>query len=477
MPPRPADASTHAGAGAALPYLPGLDGLRAVAVVAVLLYHAGLSWIPGGFLGVEVFFVISGYLITSLLLAEHRRDGTVRLTAFWLRRARRLLPALFALLAVVTLCSLLFLPTEVARLRGDVIGALTYTANWHLVLSDQSYFETVGRPSPLQHLWSLAVEEQFYVVWPVLFSLGIAYWGRARLLRAVAVGAVASSAVMWLLFSPGSDPSRAYYGSDTRASGLLVGAVLAFLWTPWRLRDRAGRFAPLVIDVVGIAALALVVRAFLRTGEFDTGLYRGGFLGLGVLTAVLIGATVHPAGHVGRLLGVRPLRWVGLRSYSIYLWHWPVYVVTRPDVDVPLRGVPLLALRLALTAVLASVSYRWVETPVRRGALGRYAAAVREASGAGADGWRCAGPVRSARSCSSRARSASPSRRRRPRPRPSTSRSRARRRCSTRTGTSWSTGCRRAPPRRARPAGDRRRRPRLRPRSRARPRSRRSATP
>ncbi|HEX5616552.1 MAG TPA: acyltransferase family protein [Acidimicrobiia bacterium] len=356
--------------GPHLGYLPGLDGLRAIAVIAVLLYHAELTWIPGGFLGVEVFFVISGYLITALLLAEHRYTHHVDVRAFWLRRARRLLPALFALLLVVTTYAVLFLRDEVAGLRGDVLGALTYVTNWYLVFSDQSYFEAVGRPSPLLHLWSLAVEEQFYLLWPLLFAFGMRKLGRTNMLRAVAGTALLSSAAMWVMYRPEADPSRIYYGTDTRASGLLLGAALAFVWTPTRLKSDISRGATWVLDGVGLVALLLIVRMFLEMNEFDSTLYRGGFLTLDVLTVVLIGVTVHPAARLGKLwLSARSLQWVGLRSYSIYLWHWPVYVVTRPDVDVPLSGLPLLALRLALTAVLASVSYKYVEQPIRHGAL------------------------------------------------------------------------------------------------------------
>src|SRR5918992_4370854 len=219
-----------------LPYMPGLDGLRALAVIAVLLYHGGLTWLPGGFLGVEVFFVISGYLITALLLAQWRRYGDVDLKAFWLGRARRLLPALYLLLAVTLAYAVLFLPGEVAGLRGDVIAALGYVTNWYLVLGHESYFEAIGRPSLLKHLWSLAVEEQFYLFWPLVFWLGVSFgatrWRTRWVLMAALGGAAISVALMAVLFVPGVDPSRLYYGTDTRAGGLLIGAALALVWTP-----------------------------------------------------------------------------------------------------------------------------------------------------------------------------------------------------------------------------------------------------
>lgn len=357
--------------GPHLGYLPGLDGMRAIAVIAVLLYHAEIDWIPGGFLGVEVFFVISGYLITSLLLSEHRYTHHTDVGGFWMRRARRLLPALYALLVVVATYAVLFLRDEVAGLRGDVVAALGYVTNWYLVFSEQSYFETTGRPSPILHLWSLAVEEQFYLLWPLLFAFGMRKLGRTNMLRAILGGALFSAALMWVLYRPEADPSRVYYGTDTRASGLLLGAALAFFWSPNRLTDDVRRSATWVLDAVGVVALALIVRMFFVVNEFDPSLYRGGFLTLDVLTVVLIAVTVHPAARLGKLwLSARSLQWIGLRSYSIYLWHWPVYVITRPDVDVPLSGFPLLVLRLSLTAVLASVSYKYVEQPIRHGALG-----------------------------------------------------------------------------------------------------------
>lgn len=355
--------------GPRLPYVPGLDGLRALAVIAVLLYHAGMSWIPGGFLGVEVFFVISGYLITSLLLAEYRERGRIDLKAFWLGRARRLLPALYLVLIVTLVFTVLFLPEEVAGLRSDVLAAFGYVTNWYLVFAQESYFEAVGRPSLLKHLWSLAVEEQFYLLWPILFTAGMALL-RRRVLLAVVAGAVASTMLMVILYQPGVDPSRIYYGSDTRAAGLLIGAALAFLLAPGRARRRWTLV--LLPDVLGLAALAALVYFCLNFGEFDPFLYQGGLALVSLVTAVLIAAIVQPYGYMsGWILGSQPLRWVGLRSYGIYLWHWPVFVVTRPQLDVSIDGVPLLAARLVLTVALAELSYRYVETPIRRGALGQ----------------------------------------------------------------------------------------------------------
>ncbi len=386
-------------------YLPGLDGLRAVAVIAVVLYHAGLAWMPGGFLGVEVFFVISGYLITALLLAEWRRRGRIDFKAFWLRRARRLLPALYVLLVATLAFAVVFLPGEVARLRNEALAAFGYVTNWYLVFNQESYFEAAGRPSMFRHLWSLAVEEQFYLVWPALLAAGMMFLRRRAVLAVVFGGALFSAVLAAFLYDPGVDPSRIYYGTDTRASGLLVGAALAFVWVPemlktdpkdvaedrrhgirtarrHALRHRWGWAIPRLLDVAGLAALGVLALFFLWINEFQAFLYRGGLALVGLTTAFAILVVVHPRARLAtKLLEWRPLRWVGLRSYSIYLWHWPIFMVTRPQLDVPFGGVPLLVLRLALTVVAADLSYRLVETPIRRGALGRAWKSFRESEG------------------------------------------------------------------------------------------------
>jgi peptidoglycan/LPS O-acetylase OafA/YrhL len=299
------------------------------------------------------------------------------------------------------------LPGEVAELRADVIAAVGYVTNWFLILGQQSYFESVGRPSLLQHLWSLAVEEQFYLIWPIVLTVGLGFGAkrlrRQRVLTVALVGAAASALAMALMYTPGVDPSRVYFGTDTRATGLLCGAALAFMWSPGdkyrpaearqqrlRLPDR-GRFrrrwgwtTPLLLDVLSIAALGGLIWFFLHLGEFEPFLYRGGLALVGLMTLAAIMAVVHPYAHVGSyLLGSAPMRWLGVRSYGIYLWHWPVFMVTRPELDVPFGGLPLLALRLGITIVLADLSYRLVETPIRRGALGRAWKTLRESRGEG----------------------------------------------------------------------------------------------
>ncbi|MST94180.1 MAG: acyltransferase [Pedosphaera sp.] len=362
-----------------LPYLPALDGLRALAVLAVLLYHGGQTWLPGGFLGVEMFFVISGYLITSLLLAEWNQDGRVDFKSFWLRRARRLFPALIALLVVVVGYAVVFLPAEVATLRGDVLSTASYVNNWHQIFSHQSYFDSVGRPSLLRHMWSLAVEEQFYLVWPLAFSLLMGRLGPRRVLVLILAATAASIVLMAVLFEPNTDPSRVYYGTDTRAAGLLLGVALAYWWRPGQVIGGNGGG---MLDAVGVIAFATLGACFVFINEFQSFLYRGGFSLTALATAELLAVAVHPRARlVPRVLSWGMLRWVGLRSYGIYLWHFPVFAVTRPQLDVPLDGTSLLAVRLALTLGIAAASYRWLETPVRNGALGRAWKTWREAQG------------------------------------------------------------------------------------------------
>lgn len=355
-----------------LPYIPALDGLRALAVMAVLLYHSGIGWLPGGFLGVEVFFVISGYLITSMLLGERQASGRVSLRMFWARRARRLLPAVFALVLAVLTYSAIFLPNEVAELRWDALAAAGYVSNWYQILHNESYFESLGRPSLLRHLWSLAVEEQFYVVWPVFFALVLGQIRRRYAIASVIALAAASATFMAVRYEPYADPSRIYYGTDTRAAGLLLGAALAFLWMPGRVPEGIVGATRRTASTFGFLGIAGIVVSTVAISESDRFLYQGGFFVVALLTALAISAAVRPGAHgLHRVLGWRPVVWIGLRSYSIYLWHWPVFMVTRPHADIALDGVPLLVLRLIIALALAELSYRFVETPFRRGALGR----------------------------------------------------------------------------------------------------------
>ncbi len=368
-------------------YLPGLDGVRALAVIGVLLYHADLSWIPGGFLGVDVFFVLSGFLITSLILEEFDRSGRVDFRRFYLGRARRLLPALILVLVVVSLAAALVYQDAARQLASDVVASIFYVNNWWYIAADQSYFEFIGRPPLLKHLWSLAVEEQFYLVWPAIAFLAMRRFARKGVFAVAATLAILST--IWMLqlavangFPDFADPSRAYFGTDSHSMGLLIGAAMATFWRPGRMRRSLPTGASVIITAIGITALLAVIWFFVFVGEFTPWLYRGGFLGLALIVATLIAAASHPGVGLGKAMGTQPWRYIGQRSYGLYLWHWPVFMATRPGLDLPLDGVPLLILRLGLTVGIAELSFRFVEMPIRRGAIQRYAARVKAASGA-----------------------------------------------------------------------------------------------
>jgi peptidoglycan/LPS O-acetylase OafA/YrhL len=357
-------------------YQPALDGLRAVAVLAVIFYHLGYTWSPGGFLGVDTFFVLSGYLITSLLLVEWNRHDTVDFKAFWVRRARRLLPALFIVLAAIAIWAAIVLrPDQLASLRNDGLATLFYSANWRFVLSGQSYFAQFATASPFRHAWSLAIEEQFYLVWPlVVFGCLTVARGRLRVLAIVTtIGAVASIAAMWLLFTPG-DPSRVYYGTDTRAHSLLIGVLLAIILTahvPQSPRVQHG------IHVAGVVAFALLVVAYATISDRAVWMYHAGYA-LFALTAVFVvaSAVIPGASPVRALLSFPALVWIGTISYGLYLWHWPIEIALTPQ-RVGVSGVELDILRISLTFAIATASFYLVERPIRHGALrGRWALAA-----------------------------------------------------------------------------------------------------
>jgi peptidoglycan/LPS O-acetylase OafA/YrhL len=350
-----------------IPQLPALDGLRGVAVLLVIAYHLGWTSVPGGFLGVEVFFVVSGYLITSLIAAELGDNGFLDLGGFWARRLRRLFPALLLLLGTLALVTPLVAPEAVSRLRSDMPASLLYLANWWQIFGDRSYFETASAPDLLQHLWSLAIEEQFYLVWPpVLAALHTRLWRRRWLLPVISgTGAAASVLAMFVLFDPDKDPSRVYYGTDTRASALLIGATLAFVWQP-DVSRRLVNPPPVIVDGAGIfAAFALAV-AVTRYNGFDPPVYQGGFLLVSCATALLIVAGTTSGTLSSALLSRPVMRSIGERSYGLYLWHWPIFQLTRPGIDVDLYGWKLTALRLGLLAIAAEASWRLVERPLRR---------------------------------------------------------------------------------------------------------------
>jgi peptidoglycan/LPS O-acetylase OafA/YrhL/lysophospholipase L1-like esterase len=354
-----------------LRYMPALDGMRAFAVIAVLLYHGDVSWARGGYFGVDAFFVLSGFLITSLLLAEWRDTNGIGFRQFWARRARRLLPALALVLAAVAIyAARAAQPIELHQLRRDSLATLGYFANWSQIFSHQSYFEQFAAPSALKHTWSLAIEEQFYLVWPlVVFAALRLGRGSKRVLFGVCGSlAVASAVAMAVLYHPGHDPSRVYYGTDTRAQSLLIGSILAILVAHRpTIRSYSARRALHVGATVATLGLVLI---WTTTRDSAAWQYRGGFVLAAVLVAIVIAGVTQPSdpGRLGRFLALPPLRAIGIISYGLYLWHWPIYVFLSAD-RTGLAGSDLLFVRLGATFAVATASYYLVEAPIRHGAL------------------------------------------------------------------------------------------------------------
>ena len=371
-------------------YMPGLDGLRAIAVLAVIAYHEQFGWAPGGLLGVGVFFTLSGFLITGILVGQWNAEERIGLGTFWLHRARRLLPALFVMLAAVTAWVTLVDRARLGALRDATAAAAGYYSNWYLIIKNQSYFARFAPPAPLDHLWSLAVEEQFYLLWPLLLLGGLLLLRRRKgsaawLIGPTALLAVASAAAMWAWYVPGLDPTRVYEGTDTRAFGLLIGAMLALAWPSGSKRGAHSAVARRIpakltrplLDVAGLAGLAVIGVLIWRVGEYSPFSYRGGLVLLSAATAAVVAATAIPGTLVGRALGWAPLRWIGVRSYGIYLWHYPVIVLTtRPNAKPTL--VEAIG-QIAASVLLAALSWQLIEEPIRHGAIGRAWARLRAA--------------------------------------------------------------------------------------------------
>jgi peptidoglycan/LPS O-acetylase OafA/YrhL len=355
--------------------LSGLDGLRAIAVIGVFLFHSDLTWARGGYLGVDLFFVISGFLITHLLAGEIEATGKLNLAGFYWRRAKRLLPASWLMTAAAIVAAGLLAPEALNRLRGDALASLFYVTNWELLSVKVSYFESIGRQPLLLHLWSLAIEEQFYILWAPLLVFGLHRLGRVRLALFAALLAAMSVAWMGYLATRNGylvdvTPTRLDFGTDTHCFPLLIGAVLGLIWRPDR---RAGDAKPAVSDGVftlGLIVLGATLYLLSRLGEETAELYPWGFLLSALASAALVAAASFRGSLFGRWLDQQPLRWIGERSYGLYLWHWPIFMLTRPE-DLHLDATLTLAVRIVLTLIIAALSYRFVETPIRSGLLER----------------------------------------------------------------------------------------------------------
>ena len=355
-------------------YIPAIDGLRAVAVIAVMLYHLGFKWIPGGFLGVDLFFVISGYVITRLLLDSIQRSGGLDLRAFYMARIRRLLPPLVFMIITTVIFVGLWAPDTMRRLLGDTPFALFGGMNWWLVFRQTDYFEAIGRPPLLQHTWSLGVEAQFYLVWPLILLLVLRYFGKNKI-PAAALLIAAFSGIALLVVSlqidaaSGSKVSHVYFGTDTHSIGLFLGAALAVRWIPQNLEETVSRKAQDFIDGIGIIGFLGIIAAFLFIEESDPTLYKLAFPLAGIFGCAIITSIVHPASRFAPILSSKPFIWIGERSYAIYLWHWVVFQVTRPNFDLEGSSWALTALRVLIVFFLADISLRLVELPVRTGLI------------------------------------------------------------------------------------------------------------
>jgi peptidoglycan/LPS O-acetylase OafA/YrhL len=355
-------------------YIPAIDGLRAIAVMAVIFYHLGFDWIPGGFLGVDLFFVISGYVITRLLLDSIERSGGLDLRAFYLARLRRLLPALIFMLVTTAIAVGIWAPDTIKRFLIDTPFALTGSMNWWLVGRHLDYFEAIGRPSLLQHTWSLAVEAQFYLVWPLILLLILKFFGKKRIsIVSLAIAAISGITLMLVSFSldasSAQSVSHVYFGTDTHSIGLFLGAALAVSWIPQNFKSEVSRKAQDFIDGIGVFGFLGILSTFLLIDETNPALYKIAFPLAGIFAAAIITSIVHPASRFAPILQNRVLLWIGERSYAIYLWHWVIFQVTRPEVDLAGATWAMTLLRILIVFALADISLRFVELPVRRGVL------------------------------------------------------------------------------------------------------------
>jgi len=353
-------------------YIPAIDGLRGVAVVAVMLYHLGFSWIPGGFLGVDLFFVISGYVITRLLLDSIARSGGLDLRAFYKARIRRLFPPLVFMILATSIYIGIWAPETMRRFVSDAPFSLFGAMNWWLVFRHTDYFDSIARPALLQHTWSLGVEAQFYLIWPLILLLVLRYLGKNKIPgAALLIAAVSGIALLVLSLqvdaASASQISHVYFGTDTHSIGLFLGAALAVSWIPQNLKVDVEKRAQDFIDGIGVFGFIGMIATFLFINESDPTLYKLAFPLAGIFGCAIITSIVHPASRFAPILSSKIAVWIGERSYAIYLWHWVVFQVTRPAVDIEGSTWALTALRILIVMALADISLRLVELPIRSG--------------------------------------------------------------------------------------------------------------
>jgi peptidoglycan/LPS O-acetylase OafA/YrhL len=353
-------------------HIASIDGLRAIAVTAVVLYHLGISWIPGGFLGVDLFFVISGYVITRLILDSINRSSALDLRGFYWARLRRIYPGFLFMLFSTIIFIGVWAPEAIRRFLKDLPYALTGTMNWSLVARHQDYFEAIGRPPLLQHTWSLAVELQFYLIWPIILLTVLKYFGKKNVARAALLIAMVSGAALFIVSlkldaSNAQQVSHVYFGTDTHSLGLFLGSALAVSWIPQNLSANIEKRAQDVVDGIGVVGLLGLIGTFLFIDETNATLYRIAFPLAGIFGCLVIISLVHPASRFAPVISSAPFAWIGERSYGIYIWHWVVFQVTRPSVDITGDPWALYLARVLLVLALADISLRWVEIPFRQG--------------------------------------------------------------------------------------------------------------
>ena len=354
-------------------YLPSIDSLRALAVLAVIIYHVDVNYLPGGFLGVDLFFVLSGYLISSLIIKEYRKTGSLNLYNFYIRRARRLLPAVYFMITVGLVVMVLFNEVLLRKSHLDAIFGYIYSSNWWYIFHKLDYFDSFGAQSPFKHLWSLAIEEQFYMIFPLLFLLvnrkKKSKDGTYKLNKNflyVVLGLILVSLIAHILLFDINNISRIYFGTDTRAFSLLVGVVGAILYPMERLHAKVTPQQNMIYSVVSLVSIATLITVMIYTSEYNTLLYRGGFLLVAILGLIVIISSGKQHTLMSRLLSFKPVVFIGKISYSLYLWHFPVLVLTTPVSEIGNPNIIFVILRVILTFILATASYVFVETPIRK---------------------------------------------------------------------------------------------------------------
>jgi peptidoglycan/LPS O-acetylase OafA/YrhL len=353
-------------------HIASIDGLRAIAVTAVVLYHLGISWLPGGFLGVDLFFVISGYVITRLILDSINKSGALDLRGFYWARLRRIYPGFLFMVFSTIIFIGVWAPEAIKRFLTDLPYALVGMMNWALVARQQDYFESIGRPPLLQHTWSLAVELQFYLIWPIILLTVLKYFGKANVARVALIIAMFSGAALFIVSlqldaANAQQVSHIYFGTDTHSLGLFLGSALAVSWIPQNLSSNIAKRAQDVIDGIGVFGLLGLIATFLFIDANNATSYQIAFPLAAIFGCLVIISLVHPASRFAPLISSAPFTWVGQRSYGIYIWHWVVFQVTRPSVDLTGETWALYLARVLLVLALADISLRWVEIPFRQG--------------------------------------------------------------------------------------------------------------